>query len=142
MERFPRQYSWLSELLLQALHQEIGHDALADKLDKMGHQIGQTMKAQLPAEPGSEPQLTAIAKTMTGIGYEATARTEEGETFIEAHNCVFHRLAAKHPEVCKFDVSLLSASSSCKVEHRTCMMRGSDACRFHFSPIVPNKDEH
>ena len=140
MERFPRQYSWLSELLLQTLHQEIGHTDLAGKLGKMGQQIGMTMKAQLPDGPGSAPQITAIAKMMTGIGYEATARTEDGKTFIEAHNCVFHRLAAKNPEICSFDIAMLSASSGCKVEHRSCMMRNSDACRFHFDP-APEKTE-
>jgi predicted ArsR family transcriptional regulator len=90
------------------------------------------MKPQLPGDPGSPAQIAEIAKAMTEIGYDAAVQTEGGESFIAAHNCVFHRLASDHPEVCGFDVAMLSASSGCEVEHRSCMIRGGSACRFHF----------
>jgi predicted ArsR family transcriptional regulator len=90
------------------------------------------LKARLVGAVGSPERTAAIAQIMQEIGYDAVAKTENGEQLIEAHNCVFHKLAAKCPEVCSFDVALQSSATGCQVEHRSCMVRGGDACRFHF----------
>jgi predicted ArsR family transcriptional regulator len=92
------------------------------------------LKARLAGESGSAERITAVADVMRDMGYDAVAKQEDGEPVIEAHNCVFHQLAAKRPEVCRFDLALLSASTGCQVEHRACMLRGGDACRFSFRP--------
>jgi predicted ArsR family transcriptional regulator len=131
-ERFPRQYSWLAELLLELLQDKEGAGNLENKLEKMGRQVGSKLKAQIPGKAGSVQQISALALGMNGLGYEATARTENGDTFIDAYNCVFHKLAEKNQAVCKFDLALLSESTGCKVEHRSCMVRGGGSCQFHF----------
>lgn len=131
-ERFPRQYSWFSELLLQMLQAQPSGSGLDEKLAEMGRTVAASLKARLVDESGSKGRIAAIAEIMQEIGYDAVAKTENGEQQIEAHNCVFHKLAEKCPEVCSFDIALLSASSGCQVEHRSCMVRGGDACRFHF----------
>lgn len=133
-ERFPRQYSWFSELLLQTLQAEVGGVELDEKLAEMGRAVGASLRSRLPEDGGSAERIAAIAEIMQEIGYDAVAKAENGERRIEAHNCVFHKLAAKCPEVCSFDLALLSASSGCRVEHRSCMVRGGDACRFDFLP--------
>ncbi|MBN1238155.1 MAG: transcriptional regulator, partial [Gammaproteobacteria bacterium] len=67
------------------------------------------------------------------LGYDARpARDEKGETAIEADNCIFHDLATKYPEVCQFDVALLSAYTGRRVELQECMARGGRVCRFRF----------
>jgi predicted ArsR family transcriptional regulator len=131
-EQFARQYSWFSELLLQMLQAQNGSAGLAEKLGGLGRSVAGSITPQLAGEPGSPERISAVAATMQEIGYDAAAREENGEQLIEAHNCVFHRLAAKCPEVCSFDLALLSASTGCEVEHRSCMVRGGDACRFSF----------
>ena len=131
-EQFARQYSWFSELLLQMLEAQSGSAALAEKLAGLGRSVAGSMTSRLGGESGSPERISAVAATMREIGYDAAAREEDGEQLIEAHNCVFHRLAAKCPEVCSFDLALLSASTGCQVEHRSCMVRGGDACRFIF----------
>ncbi len=136
-ERFPRQYSWFSELLLQMLQAEIGRAALGEKLAELGRSIGVSMKPRLSDESSSAGRVESIASIMQEIGYDAVAKVAGGDQFIEAHNCVFHKLATKCPEVCNFDIALLSTCSGSQVEHRTCMVRGGDACRFHFIPEQP-----
>jgi predicted ArsR family transcriptional regulator len=131
-EQFARQYSWFSELLLQMLQAQGGSAGLAEKLAELGRSVAAPMTARLAGESGSPERISAVAATMREIGYDAAAREENGEQLIEAHNCVFHQLAVKCPEVCSFDLALLSASTGCQVEHRTCMVRGGDACRFSF----------
>jgi predicted ArsR family transcriptional regulator len=131
-ERFPRQYSWFSELLLQLLQAETGRAALGEKLAELGRSIAVSMKPRLSDESGSPGRIAAIASIMQEIGYDAVAKSVGEDQLIEAHNCVFHKLAAKYPEVCSFDIALLSICSGSQVEHRTCMIRGGDACRFYF----------
>jgi predicted ArsR family transcriptional regulator len=133
-EQFPRQYSWFSELLLQVLQAQPDGSGLDAKLAEMGRTVAATLKARLVDQGGSTGRIAAIAEIMKEFGYDAVAKTENGEPLIEAHNCVFHRLAVKYPEVCSFDIALLSTSSGRRVEHRSCMVRGGDACRFHFIP--------
>lgn len=50
-----------------------------------------------------------LVARLTSLGYEAAAIKHENEPQIEAHNCVFHALAAHHPEVCHFDLAFLGA---------------------------------
>lgn len=133
-ERFARKYSWFSEMLLQMLQAQAGSAGLAEKLADMGRAVAASLQARLVDAISPTARVAAIAEIMQEIGYDAIAKPENGEQLIEAHNCVFHMLAAKCPEVCSFDIALLSASSGCRVEHRSCMVRGGDACRFHFIP--------
>jgi len=133
-ERFPRQYSWFSELLLRLLQAQTGRAGLGEKLAELGRSVGASMTSRLSGESGSEERIASIAAIMQEIGYDAVAKTGEGEKLIEAHNCVFHKLAAECPEVCSFDIALLSTCSGNRVEHSNCMVRGGDACRFRFVP--------
>ena len=48
----------------------------------------------------------------------------------DARNCVYHHLAAEHPEVCELDLALLSSLLGGKIEHVECMVRGGGSCRF------------
>jgi predicted ArsR family transcriptional regulator len=53
---------------------------------------------------------------------------------IEATNCVFHHLATRFPEVCHFDLALLSTFVGRPVVHDECIVRGGHVCRFSFKP--------
>ena len=127
-ERFPRQYSWFSELLIEMMQTQLGAEGAAEKLAQMGRNVGEKVRAEFS---GSEDaRIAALAETMAEIGYEASAKP--GATEIEAQNCVFHQLAAKHPQVCRFDLGLLAAASGKSVEHSACMVRGDAKCCFRF----------
>lgn len=132
-ELFPRKYSWFSELLLGQLAVQLGRDGLQTKLMEMGRSVGASMQPRLPATRDPAVRVAAVAELMTEIGYEATAGSDRDGPVIEARNCVFHQLAEKCPEVCAFDIALLTACSGCRVEHSACMVRGEEVCRFRFS---------
>jgi predicted ArsR family transcriptional regulator len=133
-ERFPRRYSWFSEMLLEMLQAEFGSSGLEEKLVEMGRRVANSLMMRLRDEENPSKRIAAIAEIMQEIGYDAVAKTENGEQEIEAHNCVYHKLAAKCPQVCSFDLALLSRCSGRPVEHRSCMVRGDDTCRFRFLP--------
>jgi predicted ArsR family transcriptional regulator len=133
-ERFPRQYSWISELLLQALETRAPGD-LGDELDRMGESVGKMLRGLLGDAATSEARVAALAALMEGLGYDAHATTDENGPAIEAQNCVFHKLAFKRPEVCRFDLAMMGAGTGTRIEHRKCMARGADRCTFSFRKI-------
>jgi predicted ArsR family transcriptional regulator len=134
-ELFPRHYSWFSQLLIESMIEEAGHEALGARLDALGRRVAAQLKSQSPA-PGDTPQrIASLAQLMANLGYHARAvPAAEGLPQIEADNCVFHHLAARNPEVCRFDLALLSTYVGAEADHRECMVRGGQCCRFGFRP--------
>jgi len=129
-EMFPRRYSWFSELLIEAMMAEAGREAVGDKLDEMGRAVGR----QLLSARASPPDRTAVlAAIMKELGYAAEVASSADDT-IQANNCVFHHLAAKFPEVCRFDLGLMGAFADAAVDHQECMVRGGRMCRFKLTP--------
>lgn len=133
-ESFPRKYSWFSELLLDSLKAEAGEDALIARFKKLGEQVGTHLQhAHHPPEQVPE-RVNQLATIMHDLGYEAKPIESSGRDLpmVEATNCVFHHLAARHPEICHFDLALLSTFVGRPVEHDECIVRGGHLCRFKF----------
>ncbi len=129
-ERFPRRYSWFAEMLIGALRDRLGDKAAGESLSQMGRTVGKEMVSQFGRSETSAARVAAIAQKMAELGYEAQASADGDK--IDAQNCVFHRLAMKYPDVCRFDLALLATASGRKVEHRACMAKGDAACTFYF----------
>jgi predicted ArsR family transcriptional regulator len=132
-ELFPRRYSWFSELLMRALEAQLGQDKAGAQLEEMGRAVGEDLRARGPADGDLRARVEALSGTMAELGYEAKAVSEEGAPQIEAQNCVFHQLAMQHPQICRFDLALMAASTGAVVEHRACMARGDAKCCFRFA---------
>ncbi|HTO41053.1 MAG TPA: methanogen output domain 1-containing protein, partial [Rhizomicrobium sp.] len=128
-----RQYSWISELLLQALESR-SQGELGDELERMGETVGKALRAQLGQAPGNAGRVEALAALMAGLGYDARPTGDAAEPQIEAQNCVFHKLAFKRPEICRFDLAMMSAATDSDIEHRHCMAQGAACCTFAFRP--------
>jgi predicted ArsR family transcriptional regulator len=134
-ELFPRRYSWFSELLIEAISAEIGRDAVGAKLDQMGREVGLKLRTAATADADAASRIAAMAKIMLDLGYAARVAPPPAGDTIEATNCVFHHLAAKFPEVCRFDLGLIGAFADAKVDHQECMVRGGHMCRFKLLPV-------
>lgn len=133
-ELFPRHYSWLAQLLLESMQEEAGSEAVGERLSALGARVAAQLGNQQPAQQ-SEPErkVQELAAIMEQMGYDAHSAQEAGNIpVIEADNCVFHTLAMKNPEICKFDLALLSAFTGSTVEHHECMAKGGNVCRFKF----------
>jgi predicted ArsR family transcriptional regulator len=127
-ESFPRQYSWFSEALLTELRGRLGHAGL----EKTLRALGERAAGGGPDENASLPERTqGLVGKMTDLGYDAVVAEEHKKaTEIAARNCVFHQLARKHPEVCAFDLGLISTATGATVTHEECIVRGGKQCRF------------
>ncbi len=135
-ESFPRKYSWFSELLLESLKAEKGEAAIIARLEKLGGEIGTQLQHAHPLPAHASERVKRLATVMHDLGYEASSTEASGRQLpmIEATNCVFHHLAARFPEVCHFDLALLSTFVGRPVVHDQCIVRGGQVCRFSFKP--------
>jgi predicted ArsR family transcriptional regulator len=131
-EVFPRRYSWFAQLVIESIKREHGAEGLAERLTKIGTAIGTQLREQSPGLASRERKVEKLAGIMDGLGYNAR-HAASGAPAIEADNCVFHELAEKNPEICRFDLALMGAFTDSKVDHQECMARGGNLCRFKFS---------
>jgi predicted ArsR family transcriptional regulator len=133
-ELFPRHYSWFAELLINSLREEQGTDALRERLESMGKAVGRQVTIRLAETKDKAERIRALSGIMRELGYQSESIDPSKEKLpaIEAANCVFHSLAQRYPEVCHFDLAMMSEVVGCDVIHDECMVRGGHVCRFKF----------
>jgi predicted ArsR family transcriptional regulator len=120
-ETFPRQYSWFSGVLLDAMKKELGSGKMKKTLRILGQDAGGGQ-----ADGSMKERTAALVGTMQKLGYDARV-VDDG---VAARNCVFHKLAVEHPEVCSFDLGLIETVAGADVEHTECIATGGRECRF------------
>jgi predicted ArsR family transcriptional regulator len=134
-EEFPRRYSWFAQLLIETIEKEHGKSGLRLRLGRIASAVVAGIRRGSPASGSRRQKVEALSALMDELGYDARmARDLGGAPTIEADNCVFHELATKNPEVCHFDLALLSGFTGSRVTLDECMARGGHVCRFQFKP--------
>lgn len=134
-ELFPRRYSWFAQLLIESMKLERGAEDLNKRLSMIGVGVAAQLRAQKPALKTRAEKVEQLSTVMEDLGYNARNASVPGKPpVIEADNCVFHALAMKNPDICRFDLAMMGAFTDSKVEHMECMARGGNVCRFKFVP--------
>jgi len=127
---FPKQYAFFSELMIRGMKQSLGSDGLVRVLEELGADLSRRYAHRLAGAADDAERMQIVAAVMNELGYAARAQSVDGQPEIDARNCVYHDLAAEHPEVCRLDLALLGALLGTEIEHVECMVRGGRACRF------------
>jgi DeoR family transcriptional regulator, suf operon transcriptional repressor len=130
IHRFPKQYAWFCNLILGELALEMSSGALEKLFWKMGTELAASLAGQFVNKNLSERQF-ALVELMQSLGYHAELVVQEGESTITAVNCVYHDLAFKHPEICQFDLALMTTLLETPIRQKDCMATGSCSCRFN-----------
>jgi predicted ArsR family transcriptional regulator len=134
-EVFPRHYTWFAQLVVESVKIEHGAKGLHKRLGAMGAGVAAQLRTQNPGLKTRAQKVERLAAVMDQLGYNArNAGAADKAPVIEADNCVFHELAMKNPEICRFDLAMMGAFTDSKVEHQECMVRGGNVCRFKFTP--------
>jgi len=134
-EVFPRHYSWFAQLVVESVKTEHGAKGLNKRLGAMGADVAMQLRIQNPGLKTRAQKVERLASVMDQLGYNArNAGAADKAPVIEADNCVFHELAMKNPEICRFDLAMMGAFTDSKVDHQECMARGGNVCRFKFIP--------
>ena len=132
-EQFPRGYAWLAELIVDSIKQDAGAPGLRQRLQALGARVGRRLRGQGTESKTPQQAVAALTGIMEGLGYSASNTGTDADTpTIEASNCIFHTLAMKDPDICQFDLAMLSAYTGRRVDHQECMARGGNVCRFRF----------
>src|SRR6266576_501630 len=99
-------------------------------LTAAGRQVG----TRLAGVKDRAERIRALSGIMRELGYQSGSVDPANEKLpaIEATNCVFHSLAQSYPEVCYFDLALMSEIVGRDAIHDECMVRGGNVCRFKF----------
>jgi predicted ArsR family transcriptional regulator len=133
-ETFPRRYSWFAQLLIEAIAKEHGSAGLRLRLARLASAVVAQIRGRTPAPGGRRQKVEKLSQVMDELGYDARiGAMDAGAPTIVADNCIFHELAMKNPEVCQFDLALLSGFSGSRAELTECMARGGHVCRFRFT---------
>lgn len=135
-ELFPRNYGVIATELLESLRGQLGGEQLERLMRDMGRSLG-LRDAAPDARASQEDVARLLAARLDRLGYEAIPARRDGEWQIEAFNCVFHDMARRHPEVCRFDLAFLEAAGGREVRHMECIVRGGACCRFRLGPRKP-----
>lgn len=129
---FPKKYDLISETALAMMIDTLGAEKTKSMLDHLGRRLGADIAGEKPGAD-KEMRARAIVEAMQAFGFDASLepdKTLEGEAVLRAYNCVYHRLAQAHPEICELDLALLREASGGDVDHLACMAKGDNACRF------------
>jgi predicted ArsR family transcriptional regulator len=69
---FPRQYSWLAQLMFESMKAEAGGAGLRKRLTAMGTKVGTQLRAQHPALRTRQDKVLKLAELMEQLGYSTT----------------------------------------------------------------------
>lgn len=133
-ECFPRHYAWFAQLLIESMQLEAGADTFGERLAAIGVQVGKQLRAQHPELATSGEKIAKLSEIMQQLGYSTQPSAGNEADAIQADNCVFHTLALSNPNICQFDLALLSTFTGSAIDHQECMAKGGGVCRFKFTP--------
>jgi len=139
-ELFPRNYALMAGGMLEYLYAHGGVAAVQAMLGDMGAKLGRDAAERLATATDPDEAARLLAEQMDVLGYEAQTVEAGGHIEVEAWNCVFHALARKHPDVCRFDVAFMSAATGRPVQRTQCMLHGAATCRFRIGGS-PKRDD-
>jgi len=128
IDHLPKQYSWFSELMLDSLKEKLGPEKLTSFLRELASGVGQQLHPRLLGK-SLEEKIDEVNAIMNELGYEAHVVPSSSKELpmISAHNCVYHKLADKHPEVCQFDLALLEGLLEIQeATQEECIVRGGN----------------
>ena len=138
-ELFPRNYALMAGGMLEYLYAHGGVAAVQAMLAEMGAKLGEDAAQRIATAADPDEAARLLSEQMDALGYEARAVETGGHVEVEAWNCVFHSLARKHPDVCRFDLAFMSAATGRPVQRTQCMLHGAPACRFRVGLSGPTE---
>lgn len=131
-ETFPRQYSWLSNVLLELLAKDLGPAGVSRIMNNLAENVARSMEERFKKARSSAELLAEVTAAMNELGYRASLRQSDLRkgAVLEATNCVYHSVAKRHPELCQFDVKFMERATNMDVKLESCIAKGAAVCRF------------
>lgn len=132
-EAFPKQYSWLSNILLEYLTEDMGPQEVTRIMRGLADKISKSIESKFKGAANTAELLKLVTSTMNELGYRSTLKQSDLRkgAILEATNCVYHSVAKTYPTLCNFDIRFLeNATGGMQVELQECIAKGGQVCRF------------
>ncbi len=133
VDAFPKQYSWLANILLDQLASEMSPAAVSKLMRDLAGHVAKSMEPRFARAGSSAELISMISEALNELGYRSVVKQRDLRkgAILEATNCVYHSIAKKHPELCQFDTEFITrASGGMSVKLESCIARGGQVCRF------------
>lgn len=130
---FPKQYSWLSNVVLELLAEDLGAKQVSEIMNKLAAKVAASMEPRFKKTKSSADLLAELTKILNELGYRASLKQSDLRkgAVIEATNCVYHSVAKQHPALCQFDIQFIKNATGIKnVKLESCIAKGGSVCRF------------
>ncbi len=138
-ELFPHRYLRLTDRLLEELKATIPPQIIEAIFAQMAQDIAADYRERLAHLP-LEERVAALVELLGEEGFMARwERAERGYRLTE-YNCPYFHIGQRHPEVCRFDQSLISTVLEAPVEKDTCLLNGDSYCTFTIQVDVISPD--
>ncbi len=132
INHFPKQYSWFSELMLEDLLEVVSEKDGEIYMTKLGNKLAGQLH-QFEEKPLNE-RIPMLMDIMNDLGFVVQETVNENQQkCLQACNCIYHDLAKKHPQICKFDLALIKTTLNESVELSRCMAKDDSVCEFLIS---------
>jgi predicted ArsR family transcriptional regulator len=132
-ETFPRKYSWLSNVLLELLTEDLGEESMEGIMKKLADKVARQMAPRFKSATTTSELLEKVTETLNELGYRATLKQSDIRkgAIVDATNCVYHAVAKDHPTLCSFDIRFIeNATQGMEVSMESCIAKGGSVCRF------------
>jgi DeoR family suf operon transcriptional repressor len=135
---FPKRYDLLLGLVIEALLERRGGEAVAEVVGDAARRLAERVRGRFAAADEATRWALLLDWLEAELAWEAEAAGEAGgERRIVIHHCPFQDVAARHPEVCGvfFGTLLRALYGDASVTHRP--ERPAACCSLTVGPLPP-----
>jgi predicted ArsR family transcriptional regulator len=128
-ESFPRKYLRLTDRLLDELKAAVPAEVIESIFTRMAQDMAADYRERLSDLP-LEGRMAALVDLLGEEGFMARWDHAEPGYRLTEYNCPYFHIGQRHPEVCRFDQSLISTVLEVAVEKDSCLLDGDSCCTF------------
>lgn len=132
-QSLPRNYESMLLPLLESIHETEASRNLEPLLSAAGSRIGQAYWVEMDAEQDDDLGLCKqdLTQYLEQHGYLPELLQTNSELALFLHNCPFFEARVQHPQVCAFDLALISTWMAPHARIRNVQTDPHKGCRLH-----------
>jgi DeoR family suf operon transcriptional repressor len=133
---FPHAYHLLVDGLLDQLKDQLPAESVNRLIDGLADSLTGDLRASLAGQP-EDVQREILLGWLDEQGM--TARWQDGDDGLQLvrYHCPYYDIGARHPEVCRIELSVVGSVLGTEAVRSTCMQHGDAACT-----LVVCQDNH
>jgi predicted ArsR family transcriptional regulator len=127
-EYFPNNYAGFASGLLDQVKQHLPAQQVNVIMQGMADEMA--ANAAIPQDAPLRIRLAYVVDHLNAQGYVATWKETEGGYILCTTNCPYERIAEHHPEMCGFDLRLISTMLGVVPRYLGSLREGASACQY------------